>query len=78
MNDFVIGHVTPLEIYDIIKVLPKKGTGPSSIPLNLLKLISDLIIVPLSCIINLSFSTGIFPDPLKLAKVLPLFNSHFK
>ena len=36
-------------------------------------MISDLIIIPLSYVINLSFSTGIFPDRLKIAKVLPLF-----
>ena len=73
VNNFVLGHITPNEVYNVINALPKKGTGPASIPLGLLKTISDLVIFPLAHIINLSFSTGVFPDTLKIAKVLPLF-----
>ena len=52
--------------------LPNKGTGPASIPLRMLKDVVDLVITPLCYIINLSFSSGIFPDVLKVAKVIPI------
>ena len=35
----------------------------------------DLIAEPLSFVINLSLSQGIFPTKLKLAKILPIFKS---
>ena len=42
-------------------------------PVKLLKMIPDLIIMPLCEIINLSFNTGKFPDTLKIAKVIPIY-----
>ena len=63
-------HISEENILDIIKSLPNKGSGPASIPLKLLKLVSDIIVVPLCCIINVSFTTGVFPDVLKVAKVI--------
>ena len=45
---------------------------PQSIPVHLLKLIADLIIEPLCEIIINSFSSGIFPDALKICKVVPI------
>ena len=44
--------------------LQNKSAGPASIPVKLLKLIPDFIIIPLCNIINLSFVSGSFPDPL--------------
>ena len=66
--------VTTPEIVDIISSLKNgKAAGPFSIPINLLKILSNLIAEPLCTIVNGSFSTsGIFPDDLKLAKVIPL------
>ena len=58
-----------------INQLENKSTGPNSIPVDLLKMIPDLIIFPLCEIINLSFLTGKFPDALKIAKVIPIFKS---
>ena len=70
--NLIIAHISEEEILDIIKALPNKSTGPASIPLKLLKVVADIIVVPLCRIINLSFSTGVFPDILKIAKVIPL------
>ena len=70
---FIIAHISTEEITDIIKSLnASKSTGPSSIPTKLLLLIPDLIILPLCKIINNSFMTGIFPDALKIVKVIPI------
>ena len=73
-NDFsmIIAHISENEVLELIKSLPVKGTGPASIPLDLLKVVADLIVIPLCYIINVSFSTGVFPECLKVAKVLAL------
>ena len=50
-----------------------KVIGPFSIPVVILKLISNIVSQPLQTIFNASLSTGIVPTSLKLAKVIPLF-----
>ena len=70
--NFIIAHISNEEILDIINALEDKSTGPSSIPFKLLSLIPDLIIIPLAYIINRSFSTGIFPNLMKIVKVIPI------
>ena len=70
--DFTIAHISNDEVLQLIQGLPNKGTGPASIPLQMLKPVADLIVIPLCHIINMSFKSGIFPDALKIAKVLPL------
>ena len=70
--NFIIAHISNEEVLDIIKNLENKSTGPQSIPIKLLKLIPDLILLPLCTIINHSFLTGKFPDALKICKVIPI------
>ena len=71
---FFIAPSVPSEISDIINMLKSgKSLGPNSIPIKLLKHLCPLISLPLSQIINESFQSGIFPDKIKLAKVIPLF-----
>ena len=70
--DMIIAHISEDEILDIINSLSNKSTGPASIPLRLLKIVADLIVVPLCRIINISFTTGVFPDVLKVSKIIPL------
>ena len=40
--------------------------------MKFLLITADLMIVPLCKLINVSFSTGVFPDILKIAKIIPL------
>jgi hypothetical protein len=42
---------------------------------SLIKESIDLIAKPLAHIVNLSISSGIFPDFLKIARVIPVFKS---
>ena len=62
---------------DVLKHLSslrtKNSAGIDGISVKLLKKISSALISPLTLIINQSLVTGIFPDKLKIAKVLPLF-----
>ena len=60
------------EVLEIINALENKATGHASIAVKLLKLIPDLIIVPPCKLVNLSFISGSFPDPLKIVKVITI------
>ena len=55
-----------------------KSSGPSDIPIKILKIAAPIIIPQLVKIFNLSFKKGIFPDLMKLAKVIPIFKSGSK
>ena len=52
---------------------PKSSSGNDGISTILLKTIKHEICKPVTTILNQSLSTGIFPDKLKVAKVIPLF-----
>ena len=67
-----MAHISEDEILKIIQSLPIKSTGPASIPLKLLKLVANIIVTPLCHLINVSFSTGVFPNNWKVAKVVAL------
>ena len=51
----------------------KDSTGHDGISVKLLKFLSPALIPSLTLIINQSLLTGIFPDQLKIAKVIPLY-----
>ena len=68
-----LAPVCPEEIQTIIHSLnADKAIEPYSIPVFLLKILSGIISLPLSSIINHSFETGVFPDKMKIGKVTPL------
>ena len=50
-----------------------KLTGPNSITTQILKISNQIICKPLTYLINLSFSNGIFPDLLKTSNVIHVF-----
>jgi hypothetical protein len=65
------------EIQNIIKHLkPKNSCGDDNLSLKLLKLISFPVSPALTVIFNQSLQNGIFPESLKLAKVIPLFKKN--
>ena len=73
--EFIIAHISVEEVVEIIASLPLKATGHASIPIKFLKIVADIVAIPLCKIINLSFSKGIFSELLKTAKVIALFKS---
>ena len=52
--------------------------GYDEMPASILKQCLDTYIDPLTYLINLSINQGIFPDELKIAKVLPIYKSDDK
>ena len=52
-----------------------KLSEPSSIPVNLLKIALHVIITPLCKLINHSFNSPVFPDAMKISKVIPIYKA---
>ena len=66
--------VTSIEVNDLINILnPSKSVGPNSIPIKLLEIIGCSVSPLLALLVNQSFQSGIFPDKLKIAKVISIF-----
>ena len=62
------------EIQKIINKLgSRKSAGHDNIRADLIKCVASEIAKPLSIIFNASLSSGIFPDELKVAKVVPIY-----
>ena len=65
---------TEEEIRKIINELPsKRSSGVDNISNVLLKELSDILCKPLCILTNRSMQSGIFPDLMKLAEVIPLY-----
>ena len=72
-ESFYLEPTSPFEISNIIDSLDiNKSTGPNSLPVYILKIMKEFFSKWLSIIINMSFEVSIFPDFLKVAKVVPL------
>ena len=73
LTSFSFRTVQQKDVEKIIKNLkPKTSTGSDGISMKLTKLIMSPILPSLTILINQSLVTGIFPDKMKLAKILPL------
>ena len=56
----------------------KKSSGPNSIPTRILKLLKKDILTQLVDIFNPSFSSRMYPTPLKIAKIIPIHKKDSK
>ena len=66
--------VNEQSVTKIIENLPPKSScGFDDMSSKFFKQITTSIIKPLILVINQIFNTGIFPDNLKIAKVVPIF-----
>ncbi len=67
----------PTDEEEICTLIAKLGNGKSAghddIKSDVVKQVSKEISIPLAMIFNLSLSTGIVPDDLKIAKVVPIY-----
>ena len=55
------------------KLKNKHSAGDDGISNNLLKKMTPHILEPLTYLINLSFEKGVFPNRLKIARVVPVY-----
>ncbi|KAG6440382.1 hypothetical protein O3G_MSEX001260 [Manduca sexta] len=77
LNDtFFLNPTTPEEVSKIILSLKNTtSTGIDNLSTNIIKKVHSIICYPLSFIINLCFEEGVFPKPLKLSIVKPIFKN---
>ena len=64
-----------LEIKNVISCLKEGAPRRDGISSRNIKLIKELISVPLTNLVNLSFEQGVFPSELKLAIITPLYKA---
>ena len=73
---FLITSSTDEEISHITSDLNiRKIKGLNNIPTKVMKQIKDAISAPLAKLTNRSFRNGVFPNILKIGKVIPIFKS---
>ena len=73
-NSFFLRPAREKEVIWVINEMKtNKSTGPNSIPTHMLKIGNQIICKPLTYLINLSFSNGLFPDLLKTSNVILVF-----
>ena len=78
-NNFFFKATSIAEVMTIVLRLDvSKSAGPSDVPIYVLRISAPIIIPHLVSIFNQSFETGICPDLMKLAKVIPIFKSGSK
>ena len=78
INSIYIPDILKNEIITVIYSLKNSSPGYDEMPASILKQCLDTYIDPLTYLINLSINQGIFPDELKIAKVLPIYKSDDK
>ena len=66
------------ELHNLLKskLKNKPSAGPDEIPSFIIKKVIHVIIQPLTYLVNLSFTSGIFPSNLKMGKVVPVYKKH--
>ena len=78
-HTFTLTETTNDTVLKLIKPLPlSKASGLDGIPCCLLKEAAPIVAPSLTHTINLSITTGIFPDEWKLARVLPVYKEGAK
>jgi hypothetical protein len=65
-------EVTTEEIAALMRSCPAKSSTRDPIPTGLVRKLAYVLATSIACLVNLSLSTGVFPDEMKLAHVLPL------
>lgn len=67
----------PTNETEIVKIIHKMGSkksaGHDNIKVDLIKTVANEIAKPLSIIFNSSLCSGVFPDDMKIAKVVPIY-----
>jgi hypothetical protein len=65
-----------MTVIEIIKLFEPKGSlDLDGISMKLLKKIAPAVSIPLSHIFNLSITSGVFPEKLKMGRTVPIFKT---
>ena len=75
LNSMCLHEITAAEVMTVISMLNNSAAGHDGVPAFIMKQCINEYITPLTHLINLSINEGIFPDELKIAKVIPIYKS---
>ena len=70
-----VQHVSVAQVRNVITSLKDSSPGWDHLSPFVMKQCVDTYVEPITVLINNSFYHGIFPDELKLARVVPIFKS---
>ena len=74
-NSFFLHPATPNEIEILILKLKDTKTHIDEIPVRIFKKLVNSVAYPIKLLLNSSFSQGIFPEKLKIARISPIHKS---
>ena len=77
-NTFIFFDSTEYEVENVINKLKNKKKGINEVPISIYKKTADIISKIICKILNESISKGIFPSPLKIARIIPIHKSGSK
>ena len=72
---FQAAVVTEEEVFKIITDFKDSSAGWDGMKPSMIKHAKNYVIKPLTHISNLSFASGLFPNELKIANVVPIYKS---
>ena len=75
LESMVIAPVVEEEVRSIIKSLKDSSAGWDAISSRVVKATYSCFLTPLTHVVNISLLNGVFPSELKIARVIPLFQS---
>ncbi len=76
VNSFVLQETNQVEVLLAgLSLTNKHSCGFDGLSTNLVKPVIHLLLEPLTHIFNLSFRTGIVPQKLKIAKIVPVYKN---
>ena len=75
MHTMMLESVDSDEVIRIIRNLKEGGCGWDNINASIVKSTFTSFIEPLTHVLNLSITNGVFPNEMKIARVVPLFKS---
>lgn len=78
VNGFYLFSLTRYECEKLIKNLKITKTSINSMPVEIFKKVSHIVLDPLCNLINSSFRIGTFPNHLKIARITPVFKKGSK
>lgn len=74
--ELIFDRISPSLVCDIINLLPSKNSCDiNGISNSLIKFLKNEIASPLAHIFDLSLQMGIFPEELKISRVVPIFKA---
>ena len=75
LHSMFVQPVVEDEVASIIESLKISSAGWDSISARVVKMTYDAFLTPLTHVINLSVTIGVFPNRLKTARVITIFKS---